>query len=180
MAVLIEGSRAAVEEQFEAAQELAGGEEDFGSIWEEAEARQGRSQGRLLFAPGELASTLAGLDEAVVRVSAGVAYVREPVPRPARPGRARARRARARRARPGGGARVNPELLSDCVHCGFCLPTCPTYGVLWQEEMDSPRGRIYLMGALVDGTIPLTDTTAASTSTAASVVWRALHRAPRA
>jgi glycolate oxidase iron-sulfur subunit len=54
---------------------------------------------------------------------------------------------------------VIQELLSDCVHCGFCLPTCPTYGVLWQEEMDSPRGRIYLMGSLVDGTIPLSDTT---------------------
>ena len=67
---------------------------------------------------------------------------------------------------------MNPDLLSDCVHCGFCLPTCPTYGVLWQEEMDSPRGRIYLMGALVDGTIPLS-TRPSSTSTAASVVWRA-------
>jgi glycolate oxidase FAD binding subunit len=80
VAVLIEGSRAAVDEQFEAAQQLAGGEEDFGSIWEEAEARQGWARGRLLFAPGELAPTLAGLDEAVVRVSAGVAYVRDPVP----------------------------------------------------------------------------------------------------
>ena len=85
VAVLIEGSRAAVEEQFEAAQELAGGEEDFGSIWEEAEARQSCSRGRLLFAPGELGSTLAALDEAVVRVSAGVAYVREPVPDPRDP-----------------------------------------------------------------------------------------------
>jgi glycolate oxidase iron-sulfur subunit len=52
---------------------------------------------------------------------------------------------------------VQPELIADCVHCGFCLPTCPTYS-LWHEEMDSPRGRIYLMQGLVDGTIPLSDT----------------------
>lgn len=46
------------------------------------------------------------------------------------------------------------ELTSDCVHCGFCLPTCPTY-VLWSEEMDSPRGRIHLMDARLDGAIAL-------------------------
>lgn len=43
-----------------------------------------------------------------------------------------------------------PKLLGDCVHCGFCLPTCPTY-TLWGEEMDSPRGRIHLMQQHVDG-----------------------------
>ncbi|MBA3417633.1 MAG: 4Fe-4S dicluster domain-containing protein [Geodermatophilaceae bacterium] len=46
-------------------------------------------------------------------------------------------------------------LIGDCVHCGFCLPTCPTY-VLWGEEMDSPRGRIHLMKQGVEGE-PLTD-----------------------
>jgi glycolate oxidase iron-sulfur subunit len=41
-------------------------------------------------------------------------------------------------------------LVGDCVHCGFCLPTCPTY-VLWGEEMDSPRGRIDIMKSGLEG-----------------------------
>ncbi|MBS1822882.1 MAG: 4Fe-4S dicluster domain-containing protein [Acidobacteria bacterium] len=46
------------------------------------------------------------------------------------------------------------DLLADCVHCGFCLPACPTY-VLWGEEMDSPRGRIYMMAKASQGEAPL-------------------------
>ena len=49
-----------------------------------------------------------------------------------------------------------PALIDKCVHCGFCLPTCPTYA-LWGEEMDSPRGRIYLMKSGLDGRVGMTD-----------------------
>ena len=41
------------------------------------------------------------------------------------------------------------ELVADCVHCGFCLDTCPTY-VLWAAEADSPRGRIVLLDAAIE------------------------------
>ena len=47
--------------------------------------------------------------------------------------------------------------IDKCVHCGFCLPTCPTY-LLWNEEMDTPRGRLYLMKAGLDGRVPMNDT----------------------
>ena len=47
-------------------------------------------------------------------------------------------------------------VMDQCVHCGFCLPACPTY-VLWGEEMDSPRGRIWLMRKAALGEAPLDD-----------------------
>ncbi|MGB7556547.1 MAG: 4Fe-4S dicluster domain-containing protein, partial [Candidatus Korobacteraceae bacterium] len=49
----------------------------------------------------------------------------------------------------------DPELLNACVHCGFCLQTCPTY-TLWGKEQDSPRGRIHLMNMAIAGEVELT------------------------
>ncbi|MGC8779756.1 MAG: (Fe-S)-binding protein [Anaerolineae bacterium] len=49
------------------------------------------------------------------------------------------------------------QAVESCVHCGFCLPACPTYQVLG-EEMDSPRGRILLMKAALEGNLTVEET----------------------
>ncbi|MFV2112432.1 (Fe-S)-binding protein [Micromonospora sp. LOL_025] len=57
----------------------------------------------------------------------------------------------------------DPEQLSRCISCGFCLPACPTYAMTG-DEASSPRGRITLMRALQDGTLPPDDGTLAEQS----------------
>src|ERR671913_464296 len=47
------------------------------------------------------------------------------------------------------------KILRTCVHCGFCTATCPTY-VLLNDELDSPRGRIYLMKEMLENEQPAT------------------------
>lgn len=54
------------------------------------------------------------------------------------------------RVRLGEALRLQQDRLLPCVHCGFCLPACPTYNRLG-DEADSPRGRLHLMGAVVEG-----------------------------
>ena len=51
------------------------------------------------------------------------------------------------------------EILRSCVHCGFCTATCPTYQLLG-DELDGPRGRIYLIKQVLEGK-PVTEKTRA-------------------
>jgi glycolate oxidase FAD binding subunit len=80
VAVLFEGSERAIAAQLAAAQMLVGGAEADAGVWEQSRARQGAAAGRIRFAPGDLAETLAGLSEAVVRPASGVAYTADAVP----------------------------------------------------------------------------------------------------
>ncbi len=45
---------------------------------------------------------------------------------------------------------ASEKILRTCVHCGFCTATCPTY-LLLGDELDSPRGRIYLIKDMLEG-----------------------------
>ncbi len=72
--MLFEGSERAVGAQLETARALVGGEAAGTEVWDESRRRQGESRGRILFDPGRLGDALAGLEEAIVRPAAGVAY----------------------------------------------------------------------------------------------------------
>ncbi|MFN8221852.1 MAG: FAD-binding protein [Gaiellales bacterium] len=79
VAVLFEGSARGVEAQLEAARRLVGGDAAGDEVWDESRARQAGAAGRIVFAPAELPRVLAAEPEALVRPSAGVAYVPRPV-----------------------------------------------------------------------------------------------------
>ena len=174
VAVLFEGGAAAVAAQVEATRALVGGVEADASVWAESRARQAAALGRsVVRAGGDCGPSSPSMPEASSARPPGIAYLPDAVPDETPESGAAPPGAGARALRPATGARMSaaPDVLrsltSDCVHCGFCLPTCPTY-LLWSEEMDSPRGRIQLMESNLDGTISLNPT-----------VDRALRRLPR-
>ena len=143
------------------AESLVGGVEVDAEAWDVSRRRQAEARGRC-----PLRSRRSGRD---ARESSARPLSAPPPVSPTRPTSfqvtvcykerlersCRAHPARARSER--SSRRVIRELTADCVHCGFCLPTCPTY-VLWNEEMDSPRGRIHLMDARLDEAVTLNDT----------------------
>lgn len=53
-------------------------------------------------------------------------------------------------------AKALTQGVEACVHCGFCLPTCPTYDEMG-EEINSPRGRIFLIKEVLEGSVPMAD-----------------------
>ena len=79
VAVLFEGGAAAVAAQIGATKALVGGAEADGAVWAEARSRQAAAEGRASFAPGSLRAFLEDVPEAVVRPSAGIAYLPDPV-----------------------------------------------------------------------------------------------------
>ena len=71
-------------------------------------------------------------------------------------------------------------IIRKCVHCGFCNATCPTYQLLG-DELDGPRGRIYLMKQVLEGRVRLPSEVAPDVPPVLdAIVLRGLHREPAA
>lgn len=102
VAVLFEGSPAAVESQVTAARDIVGGEDVDAGVWEESRARQAAAEGSVRFAPRELASVLARESEAVARPAVGIAYVPRTVAARVAPGVERLRSTLKRQLDPHG------------------------------------------------------------------------------
>jgi NAD-dependent dihydropyrimidine dehydrogenase PreA subunit len=155
--VLFEGSERAVRAQVDAASALVGGAVADHAVWDEARERQGRALGRVRFAPADLANVLTTLDEAVVRPAAGIALRPAPRRRRALGGRAQPPPRAHDPARPGGRARVIPELTRACVHCGFCCRRArrtSSGARRWTRR----AARIQLMEKTAQGTLALSPT----------------------
>lgn len=102
VAVLFEGSPAAVEAQLRTARDAVGGDETRLETWEEARRRQAEALGVVRFAPRDLQNVLAAEQEAVARPSVGVAYVARPVETDVAPGLERLQRALKHQLDPAG------------------------------------------------------------------------------
>ena len=68
-------------------------------------------------------------------------------------------------------ARLDFDILRQCIHCGMCLPTCPTYAET-KRERSSPRGRIALMRSVAKGDLPVTRASTSCIDARCRAAWK--------
>ena len=110
-----------------------------------------RAEGKAL--PAALHALTAPLDRIHARTQARVRPGRHLQSRPTLPGLLRCKPISRPNSRARAEGREAEAILRKCVHCGFCTATCPTYQVLG-DELDGPRGRIYLIKQVLEGEQP--------------------------